>query len=323
MAIGTVILLGTVAAYLLLSGPAPVQTRTIERADAVRALAVNGRIRPRQSVDVKPPVSGTVLELPFDVGDEVPAGAVIARIDDGPQRAAIAEATAAIAAQEAVLAQARRDLARYTALGEFVTRRQVEEARLAVEEGERELQQRRASRIEAEEVQQRYVVRAPFGGVILERPVDGGQTVSSETILYRLADLTAPQITAEVDEAYAAELRTGSTALVDVAGRDQPLTSAASTASSAASSRSWCASRASSQAKGLNQNDATLTRASASLAQSARATCASSSLGHLTPAASMRVTSGSPARIRYVVRTGLRQRIAWERTSVETQPTIC
>src|SRR5690606_27331897 len=172
------------------------------------ALAVNGRIRPRLSVEVKAPVAGTLLELPYDVGDRVAAGATLARVDDGPQRAAIAEATAAVSAQEAVVAQARRQLARYEALGEFVSRRQLEEARLAVEEGVRELQRRRASRVQAQEVQQRAVVRAPFAGVILERPVDVGQTISPETIVYRLADLTAPEVTAEVDEIYAAELRT-------------------------------------------------------------------------------------------------------------------
>jgi len=211
------------AAFFLMPRPLEVDTVTVRPGEAVRSLAVNGRIRPRQSVDVQSPVAGTLLELPFDVGDEVSAGAPIARIDDGPQRAAISEAAAAIAAQEAVVAQARRDLARFEALGEFVTRRQVEEARLAVEEGTRELQRRRAARTQAQEVQQRYVVRAPFSGVILERPVDRGQTVGSETILYRLADLSAPEISAEVDEAYAAELRAGTLGLVELAGRAQPL----------------------------------------------------------------------------------------------------
>lgn len=221
--LGAVFVLGCLTAYLVAARPAAVETLTIKKAAAVRALAVNGRIRPRNSVDVKSPVAGMVLQLPFDVGADVAAGAVIARIDDGPQRAAVAEAAAAIGAQEAVVAQARRNLARFEALGEFVSRRQVEEARLSVEEGARELQRRRASRTEAQEVQQRYVVRAPFGGVILERPVDRGQTVSPETILYRLADLSAPEITAEVDEAYAAQLSPASTALVEVAGRERPL----------------------------------------------------------------------------------------------------
>src|SRR5690606_33323134 len=150
--LGAIVIVAIAGALLLLPRNKAVEVVTVERADAERTLAVNGRIRPRQSVDVQSPVAGTALELPFDVGDRVAAGVAIARIDDGPQRAAIAEATAAIAAQEAVVAQARRDLERFEALGEFVTRRQVEEARLAVEQGTRELQRLRASRVEAREV---------------------------------------------------------------------------------------------------------------------------------------------------------------------------
>lgn len=214
---------GALAFFVVMPRPFEVETVTVQRAEAVRALAVNGRIRPRQSVDVQSPVAGTLIELPYDVGDRVAVGAPIARVDDGPQRAAIAEAAAAVAAQEAVVAQARRELARFEALGEFVSRRQVEEARLAVEEGVRELERRRASRVQAQEVQQRYVVRAPFSGIILERPVDRGQTVSPETVLYRLADLAAPEVTAEADEIYAAELRTGMRAIVEMAGREGPM----------------------------------------------------------------------------------------------------
>src|SRR5690606_12301406 len=217
------LLLAALAVIVLVPRPTEVETVTVERGEAVRALAVNGRIRPRQSVDVQSPVAGTLLELPYDVGDRVELGAAIARVDDGPQRAAIAEATAAVQAQEATLAQARRQLARFEALGEFVSKRQLEEARLAVEEGARELQRRRASRIEAQEVQQRAVIRAPFAGVILERPVDRGQTIGPDTVVYRMADLTAPEVTAEVDEIYAAELRTGLVGLVEVPGRAPPM----------------------------------------------------------------------------------------------------
>ncbi len=211
------------AVWLLLPRPERVQVLTVHREDAVQALAVNGRIRPRLSVDVRSPVAGTVVELPYDVGDRVTSGTVLTRIDDGPQRAAIREAEAAIAAQEAILAQARRDLARFQALGQFVTRQRVEQARLAVVQGTRELQRLRASRTQAQEVQQRYVVRAPFPGVILERPIDRGQTIGPEAIIYRLADLAAPEITAEVDEAYAARLRTGAIGFVDVVGTNKPL----------------------------------------------------------------------------------------------------
>lgn len=209
--------------WLLWPRAIAVDTIVVKRAPAMRTLAVNGTVRPRLSVEVQSPVAGTLTALPLDVGDRVAKGALLARVDDAPQRAAIGEAQASVAAQEAVLAQARRDLARFVALGEFVTRQRKEEARLAVEQGQQELRRRRAALVQAREVQQRFEVRAPFAGVIMERPVDPGQTILATTVLYRLADLSAPQVAAEVDETYAVTLASGGEALVSVPGRAAPV----------------------------------------------------------------------------------------------------
>lgn len=196
-----------------------VATLEIAQAPAQRLLAVNGRIRPRLQVDIRPPLGGALVALPFDVGDRVSAGQVIARIDDAPEVAAIAEAVAAVEAQQATVAQARRDLARFEALGQFATKREVEQRRLALVEGERELARRRANVVQTRELRDRRVLRAPFAGVILERPVDPGQTVGLESIIYRLADLSSPEVTVEVDEVYAAEVRPGMEALVSLPGQ--------------------------------------------------------------------------------------------------------
>lgn len=192
-------------------------------APAERVLAVNGRVRPRLQVDIRPALGGELVALPFDVGDRVAAGQMLARIDDAPETAAIAEAEASVRTQQATLAQARRDLARFVALGEFATKREVEQRRLAVLEGERELSRRRASVVQVREVRDRRVLRAPFAGVILERPVDPGQTVGLESIIYRLADLSRPEITLEVDEIYAAEIRPGMEAMVSLPGQARQL----------------------------------------------------------------------------------------------------
>lgn len=196
-----------------------VATIAAREAPAERILAVNGRIRPRSEVAVRPPLGGELVELPFDVGDRVVAGQVIARLDAEPESAAIEQAEASVDAQEAVLAQARRNLARFEALGQFSTRREVEERRLAVAEGARELDRRRASVVQARELRDRRILRAPFSGVILERPVDPGQTVGADTVIYRLADLSSPEVTAEVDEIYAAEIRPGMAALISLPGQ--------------------------------------------------------------------------------------------------------
>ncbi|PLK25720.1 efflux RND transporter periplasmic adaptor subunit [Novosphingobium sp. TH158] len=217
------LVLAAAAYWLFAPRDKQVDTITAELAPASRVLAVNGRVRPRLQVDVRPQLGGTLIALPYDVGDRVSAGQVLARIDDGPETAAIAEAEASVMAQQATLAQARRDLARFEALGQFATKREVEQRRLAVEEGARELNRRRAGVVQAREQRDRRVLRAPFAGVILERPVDPGQIVGLDSIVYRLADLSAPEVTVEVDEIYAAEIRPGMEARVSLPGTAKEL----------------------------------------------------------------------------------------------------
>lgn len=222
--------LGVLAAAVALAGalwwwletrPVRVAVVSVTQGPVERVLAVNGRIRPRLEVAVRANGSGQLAALPFDVGDAVSAGAEMARIDDAPEAAAIAAAEAGVAAQGAVLAQARRELARFEGLGDFATRREVERRRLEVSEGGRELARRRAVLAQARELRARRVLRAPFDGVVTARPVDPGQMVGPETVIYRLADLRRPQVSLEVDEIYAGEISAGMTARVALPGQGE------------------------------------------------------------------------------------------------------
>lgn len=217
------VLLALAGYWFLAPRDKEVATLLIKTAPAERLLAVNGRIRPRLQVDIRPALGGELVALPFDVGDRVSAGQVLARVDDAPEAAAIAEAEASVQTQQATVAQAQRDLARFVALGQFATKREVEQLRLAVVEGERELSRRRANVVQTRELRDRRVLRAPFSGIILERPVDPGQTVGPESIIYRLADLSSPEITVEVDEIYATEIRAGMEALVSLPGQQRQI----------------------------------------------------------------------------------------------------
>lgn len=217
------IVLAVAGYWLFLPREKTVAVVEIKAEAAERILAVNGRIRPRLQVDIRPTLGGALIALPFDVGDRVAAGQILAKIDDAPEVAAIAEAQASVATQQATLAQARRELARFVALGQFATRREVEQRRLSVVEGERELKRRQAGVAQAAELRERRVLRAPFAGVILERPVDPGQAVGLESVIYRLADLSSPEVNIEVDEVYAAEIQPGMQATLTMPGQARPI----------------------------------------------------------------------------------------------------
>ena len=90
-------------------------------------------------------------------------------------------------------------------------------------EDERELKRRKAAVVQASELRDRRVLRAPFSGAILERPVDPGQVVGLESVIYRLADLSSPEVSIDVDEVYAAEIRPGMEAMISMPGQARQL----------------------------------------------------------------------------------------------------
>jgi len=68
-------------------------------------VAADGRVVPRRWAGLSSSVGGRVVEIAVEEGQAVHAGEVLLRVDDGPQRVALAEAEAALAGARARLAQ--------------------------------------------------------------------------------------------------------------------------------------------------------------------------------------------------------------------------
>ncbi len=76
-----------------------------------------GTAKARNTVTVRPQVDGRILSIDFKEGQEVKQGDVLARIDPSTYQAQLDQAAAKKALDEAQLANARKDLERYTQLG--------------------------------------------------------------------------------------------------------------------------------------------------------------------------------------------------------------
>jgi HlyD family secretion protein len=103
-----VLLAALVAVGCGMAGAAPVASPTPEEIPVVRSEAgaiAEGRIVPRAFVSLTPALGGRVAEVLVAEGDEVEAGQLLVRLDDGQQRAALAEAQAALAGAGANLAR--------------------------------------------------------------------------------------------------------------------------------------------------------------------------------------------------------------------------
>jgi membrane fusion protein (multidrug efflux system) len=155
--------------------------------DVVR---LSAEVTPWASVTVAAEATGRVVELPVEVGDEVGAGALLARVDDEASRARLAESEARVAEAEATLEQAERDLERgrqladtrdisQTELDRLALARDTAAARLAADRASARLQRTMVADAET---------RAPFAGVVSERRVEIGSWISPGSPLVRLVD---------------------------------------------------------------------------------------------------------------------------------------
>ena len=100
------------------SAAVPVTIVTPIRRDVPILARAIGTVQAFQSVVVRARVDGTLDQVLFTEGQQVKAGDVLARLDPRPYQAVLGQAVAKRAAEDALLANARGDLLRYSELAQ-------------------------------------------------------------------------------------------------------------------------------------------------------------------------------------------------------------
>jgi membrane fusion protein (multidrug efflux system) len=168
----------------------PAELGTIrERIEAV------GSTLARQSVDIVALSSGRIAEIGFTPGERVEEGAVLIRLDDQAERAAVAEARAKLRETELALNRARTLRTNNTVAQATVD--ELEAAYLGADARLDGVQKQLADR----------TVRAPFAGVVGIRGIDIGARVDDETVLTTLDDLAEIEIEFSVPEIFFGRVR--------------------------------------------------------------------------------------------------------------------
>ena len=110
-----------------------VTVATASRGNAPYVVHANGLVEPAQTVAVQSQVGGVLTKVHFKEGDEVKEGQLLFEIDPRPFRAALDQATAVLARDNANLISAKNDADRYAALvaKDFVTKSQADQATAA------------------------------------------------------------------------------------------------------------------------------------------------------------------------------------------------
>jgi multidrug efflux system membrane fusion protein len=160
-------------------GPVPILASKAERRDMPVDIEGIGTIVAQNTVTVRPQVDGRLIALLFRDGDVVKAGDVLARIDPTLYQAQYDQALAKKAQDEALLANARRDLERYANLArtEYATQQQADTQKTVVAQLVAQVAADQAAIDNAKAVLDYATIRAPINGRTGLRLVDEGNLV--------------------------------------------------------------------------------------------------------------------------------------------------
>jgi len=173
---------GPAAAQSAASPPGvPISIGKVTRQDVPIWLRGLGTVQAFYSVQLRPKVDGTLVQVPVTEGQKVKQGDLLAVIDPRPYQAALDAAAAKKGQDQAQLANAQADLSRYAALArqDFASRQQLETQQALVKQFTAAIAGDDAQ-IEAAQLNLSYsYIQAPFQGRVGLRTVDPGNFVRS------------------------------------------------------------------------------------------------------------------------------------------------
>ena len=201
--------------------PPPVHAVTVKpQAVVPRAIATAEILANRQS-NLRSETAGRVVAVLAEAGDRVEEGQVLLRLDVGRPASAVQAANAAVAQSEARLNQAERELARTQKLVKTggLPEQRLDDARDTVRLASAAREAAQAEARLARRGLTEAVIRAPFGGTIVERTVELGEYLGPGSPLLTLADTSQLKARVLLDPREALDVAVGAPASVFVYAR--------------------------------------------------------------------------------------------------------
>ena len=160
-------------------GPVPVLAVPAKKADVPVYLEGVGTARALNTVTVRAQVEGKLISVAFKEGQDVKKGQILALIDPTTYQAQLDQAVAKKAQDEALLANARIDLERYTRLAasNSITKQQADTQRSTVAQMEAQVQVDQGAVDNARAILAYTTITAPINGRTGIRQVDEGNIV--------------------------------------------------------------------------------------------------------------------------------------------------
>lgn len=193
------------------AAPADVVLAEVQLIERPRFETAVGTIKPIHEAAVAPKILAKVSEVNVSAGQQVTAGDVLVRLSDEDLQSRLKQAEAQRDSANAHVQQAKADMARAQQLvrANAISQAEYEAAETVVRTSSAELE--RASRaIDEANVFLNYAtITAPFSGIVVDKQVEPGDTVSPGQTLLTLYDPTQMQLVANVRESLAMNLKVG------------------------------------------------------------------------------------------------------------------
>lgn len=175
----------------------PVEVVNVVRRDMTEMLNIVGSLAANESATIRPEISGLVRAIPFDEGQLVKRGQLLAKIEDAELRAQVAQS-------EARFELAKLNLQRAENLRQTQANTQADMDRThseyATAQADLELLKVRLDRTE---------IKAPFDGVVGARTLSPGDYVNPQSTVTTIDDLSRLKIDFPVPERFAEKVRNG------------------------------------------------------------------------------------------------------------------
>ena len=184
----------------------PVVTVDVVRETVSNFLVASTTLSAERSLDVLARASGEVVEVLVEEGDAVREGQLLAQLDPSDARLALAEA-------QAHYDNIQREYARTTELAKHggITDQELENQRYQIELRTIALDRSRQQLADTE-------VRSPITGIVGERSVNRGATISANTRLFHVLDLDPLLAVIHIPAAGRQSLRAGQGVQIQAAG---------------------------------------------------------------------------------------------------------
>lgn len=226
-ALGTLFVVATVFAVLWLAGafhrkiapaarvelpPAPSGAAVeVRRLRVPRVEAAVGTVRAVSETAVASKLLARVVEVTRQAGAAVERDEVLVRLDDEDLRARLRQAESAAAGAAALLEQAQIEWDRVERLAaqDSAARIELDRAATALRTAKAEAERAVQARREAETTLAYATIRSPLGGIVVDRTVEPGDTVTPGQTLMKVHDPAHMQLVASVRESLTRRLRVG------------------------------------------------------------------------------------------------------------------